>query len=326
MKINKNLKQVLKKKNGIDVKKVINEYLADCRYPGGLSQETIRGYRQVLETFINPKIMPEVKSVKDLVPEIMREFFKRLETRKREVGRGEIRIGIKQSTRKTYWSKLNSFFVWLVLNGYIEKNPFDQMKKPDEPVYDDKRSLEDDEIDQIIAAVHNHSKNTLILRRDIAMLSVLMYCGLRKTEMRLLQVKDVDWERRLLTVRAETSKSGETRRLRMHPTLLMHLQEYVDERKKRGYKTPHLFVSNNGDRTLSAHGLIHWIRRLVSLSGVKFHLHRFRHTFAIKLEEQNVGITKIQKLMGHKKLRMTQRYLRSKGAEDFGDEIDKLSY
>ncbi|MCI5108424.1 MAG: tyrosine-type recombinase/integrase, partial [Candidatus Pacebacteria bacterium] len=84
-------------------------------------------------------------------------------------------------------------------------------------------------------------------------------------------------------------------------------------------------VSKNGDRGLSEGGLIHWVRKYKKLSGVNFHLHKFRHTFACNLGTQNVSAIKVQKLMGHEDLRMTQRYLRSMTVDDLRDDINRLS-
>ena len=106
----------------------------------------------------------------------------------------------------------------------------------------------------------------------------------------------------------------------------MYLLEYLQERKKRGCNETHLFVGNNRDRKLGLSGLKHWVNRLSKFSGVKFHIHRFRHTFATNLAMQDVGAIKIQKLMGHADLKMTQTYLRSVSTEEMKEDINKLSF
>jgi integrase len=157
------------------------------------------------------------------------------------------------------------------------------------------------------------------------MISLLVFCGLRKGEFISLQVRDIDMDKGMLTIRGETSKSKRTRYLPMHRTLMMHLQEYIRERNKYSYKTEYLIVSSTGDNRLTVHGLKHWIQRLIHASGVRFHLHRFRHAFACTLANKNVGLIKIQKLMGHTDPKMTAMYLRSITTEDLRADIDKLS-
>jgi integrase/recombinase XerD len=305
-----------------NLKKLFAEYLQECQYSSGLRAATMRGYRAVFFLFIN--LMPEVITTNMLSPAMVTEFFKRLQTRERLIGRGTIKIGVKNSTIKTYWSKLNSFFEWLQKKGYLKSNPFMNIKKPPQPRYEDSRALKDEEVDKIIAAAILKATSPLSLRREIAMISLLFYTGLRRGELVSLQIKDIDLEKGRLTIRAETSKSKKTRIVPMHPTLIMHLKDYIDERNKNQYKTEHLLVSTHGDTGLTRDGLRHWERRLNKLSGVKFHLHRFRHSFATNLAKKDVGIVKIQKLLGHASLSMTERYVRSIISEDLQDEINKL--
>ena len=157
------------------------------------------------------------------------------------------------------------------------------------------------------------------------MFYILLFCGLRKSELLGLQIRDVDLVKRVLTIRGETSKSKKTRQIPLNPTLVVHLKDYLTERKTKGYTTERLIVSTIKDKGLSKHGLKHWIDRLRAYSGTKFHLHQFRHTFACNLGAQNTSAIKIQQLMGHSDLRMTQRYLRSMGVEDLRDEVNKLT-
>ena len=111
----------------------------------------------------------------------------------------------------------------------------------------------------------------------------------------------------------------------MHPILILHLIDYFRERNSRSLKTEHLIVSSRGDRGLTREGLKHWTKNLIKKSGVKFHLHRFRHSFATKLAEADVNVFKIQKMMGHTNVSMTMRYAGSVKTEDMANEIGKIS-
>jgi integrase len=104
----------------------------------------------------------------------------------------------------------------------------------------------------------------------------------------------------------------------------MDLEDYLNQRKD--YKTSQLFVSLNTDKGLSIHGLKHWVYRLRKLSGVRFHLHQFRHTFASNLASKGIGAIQLLKLLGHTDLRMTQVYVRSVNAEDLRPVVNILSF
>lgn len=299
-----------------------DEYIQERKFCSQLSPTTIRGYIAVFRLFLN--VMPEVCDFDALTPAMLVEFFRRLEMRERVLSKRTVKTGIKNSTIITYWSKLNSFFQWLHGKSVIQKNPLAQIKPP-QPIYEDVKALSEDNIRKMYSATTLHSPNTLVLRRDTAMLSLLLFCGLRRGEFISLEVRDIDFERRLLTVRGSTSKSKKIRHIPIHPTLMLHLRDYISERNKRKYKTQYLIVSSGSDMGLSRHGLKHWVQSTSKKSGVKFHLHQMRHAFACNLARKDVNAVKIQKLLGHSNLNMTMTYLRSISTEDLQDDINKLS-
>jgi site-specific recombinase XerD len=302
-----------------DIHQLFAEFMVECDYARKLRPETTRGYKAVFQLFL--KIMPEIVNTNSLTPELLNEFFKRIEIRPRKVGKA-IKSGVKKSTIKTQWSKLNVFFVWLCKRDYITENPLKHIKAP-RPNYDDFKRLEDSDINKLYSAIVRCSTTSLINRRDTVMVSLLLFCGMRKGEFISLQVKDVDLIKNEITIRAETSKSKRTRVLKMHPTLILHVKEYLKERKQ--LKTEHLIVTHRGDNGLTRHGLKHWVKSLIIKSGVKFHLHQFRHTFACKLCEANVNVFKVQKLMGHNDISMTMKYARSMRTEDMTEDISKIT-
>ncbi len=304
-----------------DLQKFFSKFVDECKYSRRLRSETLRGYEAIFKLFC--LIMPEVKSTQLLTREMLNEFFKRLQTRTRIVGKNTERVGLQDSTVKTYSNKLNAFFVWLMQEKIIKNNPLEHIKLR-HPVYTDQRALSREEVQKILASVSLHSTNSLMLKRDTAMIHLLLFTGLRAGEFVSLRVIDVDMEKHLITVRAETSKSKKTRHIPMHPTLVLHLEEYFKERRKGNYKTEYLFVSSNEDKGLTRHGLKHWVGRLIKLSGVKFHLHRFRHSFACNLYKSGANLLKIQALMGHADIKMTMSYLRSIKYEDTREDILKL--
>jgi integrase/recombinase XerD len=306
-----------------ELQALFEQYINECRYSACLRPETLRGYKNVFSLFL--KVMPEVRTLKSLTCEVFNEFFKRIQTRQRPSGTHAIKIGVKKSTIKTQWCKLNAFTGWLYKNGHIAENPLTAIRPP-QPEYDDYRRLSDSDIHRIYSAISRSSSDALTLRRDNLMVSLLLYCGLRKGEFISLHVRDVDLHKNEITVRAETSKSKKLRVLPMHDTLVFHMNEYLKERNTRKYKTEFLIVSTKNDQELTREGLKHWVKSLIKKSGIKFHLHRFRHTFACKLAEANVSAFNIQMLMGHSSVMMTMKYVRSLRPENMGMEIGKISF
>lgn len=304
------------------LEKLFEQYINECRFSACLQPDTIRGYEAVFGLFL--KIMPEVETVELLTPSVLNEFFKRVQTRPRIIGKNIIKTGVKNSTIKTHWSKFNAFLGWLCKNNYIQQNPLKHIRPP-RVYYDDFRKLDDGDIRKIYAAITLHSPNSFLLRRDNAMVSLLLFCGLRKGELLSLLVSDVDVEKREIIIRKETSKSVYTRIIKMHPSLVMSVKEYIKERNNKGLKTVSFIISSKLDEPLTTDGLKHWVHSLIAKSGVRFHLHQFRHTFACKLAEADVSLFKIQRMMGHSDIKMTMRYARSLKTENMDDDIGKIS-
>jgi integrase len=301
------------------IQELFAEYLLECEFSRKSKPETLRGYRQTFAIFM--KLMPEV-SLHTLSSSTMTRFFKALDERKRVVGKGIIKSGIKKSTVATYWSKLYNFFEWLRIRKHIAINPFSEMKYP-RPVYEDRRFLKKQEIEKILTSIHAHSTSLFLLKRNLAILYLLLFCGLRREELLLLQLRDIDLERKLLTVRAETSKIPRTRSLPMHSQLMLHIKDYLKERNS--YKTPYLIVSTRRDDRLSTEALKNLVMKLNRLSGVKFHLHRFRHTFAVNFLKASNNIVKLKQLMGHTDIRMTMVYLRCLPTAEMRSDIEQMS-
>lgn len=291
-----------------DLSHLHREFVREQRYAARLSEATLRGYEQSCALLC--EVMPAVEP-DQLTPAVLTEFFRRLETRPRVVGRGIQRVGVKKSTIATYRSKLNRFFAWLERQGHLKANPFAAMEYPD-VLYEDRKYLPRADVQKVFAtlALRFLSQPRFLQARNVALFSTLLYAGLRKGELLRLLVTDLDLARRELTVRAETSKSRLRRVIPVSGDLLKALRSYLMERQRRTLTTPFLFASAGRDGPLSADGLKHLVEDLRLASGVRFHLHQFRHTFAVNVLAQGSDVAKLKQLLGHRDIRMTAAYLR----------------
>lgn len=299
------------------------QYINESEYSARLRPSTLKCYKEVFDLF--QQIVPEVISTSDLNAQMCSEFFKRLQMRVRKVGKGDFRKGVKNSTIITYRNKLNPFLNWLRIRGEIANNPLSELPIPKLDTKE-KKQLTDAEVRKLYSAITVKSKNSFLLRRDTLIISLLFFSGLRSNEVQALQVNDIDLEKQLLMVRKKIAKSGKERYIPLHPTLRMHIVDYLKERNSRKFTTPYLLASNNQDNGLTMYGLKHWVHTLSIKSGVKFHLHQFRHTFACNLAKRDVNAVKIQKLLGHSSLDMTMTYLHSISSQSLREDVNKLSF
>lgn len=305
-----------------DIKELFEPFIKECRYSAGLSKDTLRGYQASFDLLI--KLFPNIV-LADISPGLMTEFFRLLEKRERVVGRGIVKIGVKSSTVLTYRYKLGKFFDWLVAREYLKENPFKGMKNP-AVRYEDLKYLSKGEIEKIFLAVSHgiEWQNDLVKKRNLAIITLFVYTGLRRGELMQLKMADVNLDKRVLSVRAETSKSRRPRLLPLHYQAAESLNDYLQVRKVRQYATPYLFVSNNRDDRLTFDGLKHIIEAIKSFSGVRFHVHRFRHTTAVNMLNMGADLVVIQQTLGHTDIRMTAKYLRKLPQETIAQSITSL--
>lgn len=299
---------------------LFDDYIQICEYSLRRRPVTIESYRNSFRLL--RELLPDLTYPQHLSESKLNEFFKILQTRKRKAGKRTDVVGVKNSTIATHWSKLSPFFIWLESNKYIDKSPFKYMRKPDVE-YENKPALKKKQIEKIYSSILLNSSSTFMLKRDTAIVSILFFTGVRRTELISLHVRDIDIEKSIITIKGKTSKSKRTRKIPINPTLKVHLQDYLNQRKK--YPEEHLLISERKGTPLSVHGMRHWVKRIKAISGVNFHLHQLRHTFACNLARNNISLPKLQKLLGHIDLRMTERYVRSLGVEHLVDDILKLS-
>lgn len=310
----------------VQLESLFEAYINECEYTKQLRPHTVIGYRDAFKNFLG--LMPEVLTVNDLHQHVLSVFFQRLGRRERVIGKETVKVGVKASTIRAYYNRLIIFFKWLETSEFIEKGSLTpKIVKPPVPKYTDSRALGEEEISQIIASITmNTIDEPYAYVRDLTIVSIFLYTGIRKSELLALKVQDVDLTERTLFIDGETSKSKVSRIIPINAILFSQLKVYLKKRRDRGFRCDTLLTSTKSDTPLTQHGLKHWVERYIKLSGVKFHVHRFRHTFACSLAKSKADVITIMKVMGHSSIEMTMRYLRSIKPDNARSYIDKMRF
>ncbi len=155
--------------------------------------------------------------------------------------------------------------------------------------------LSQSEVRTILAAIRNPV---------VCMALRLIYvCGLRISEAAQMKVADIDWERRLIWVRA--GKGGKDRSIPLSPRMIDALDEYRQQRGCRSW----LFPGKNG-AALSISALQRAFTDAVRQNRIekRASVHTLRHSFATHLLEYGVDLRVIQELLGHQNLKTTSIY------------------
>jgi site-specific recombinase XerD len=314
-------KQISSIKEGVSLRE-LHDLFIKYKYHGAYNaQQTIKSYQNNFKLLLEFK--PNLK-LEDLTEETLILFLEFLNTRKRTVGKQKIIRSYKNSSMAIVRSKLNSFFVWLVERQYIPSNPFANIPYP-KISYTDRRAFSPREFESICFAVNTKIKwaNLYVKKRNIAIIMTLVLTGMRKEELISLQMSDVDIVRGFINVRSETSKSKRARFIPLNPQLKPYLEDYLYFRKQ--FNTQCFWVSSTRDRGFTEHGVKHLMTLISQVTGINCHLHRFRHTFAVNYYKQTHDIVGLQRVMGHKSLKMTLSYLRSIPDEYVVEQMRKIS-
>lgn len=157
--------------------------------------------------------------------------------------------------------------------------------------------------------------------RDLAIVHLMLLCGLRSHEVLGLKLTDIVFTDGRVHVRG---KGQRDRALPLPLVLARALRQYLDFERPRQCSEPHLFVLLQSERRGQAmtpaglRSLFRQRRRRPMLSAVN--PHRFRHTFGADMARAGVRLPILQRMMGHADLKTTLQYVRLSMA-DIADEF-----
>lgn len=140
-------------------------------------------------------------------------------------------------------------------------------------------------------------------KRDIAMFTLMLECGLRVGEVCTLSLEDV-----LLDDPPRLKVHGKGDRQRMvylPPPAVSILKDWLTSRPVTNDRA--VFISQRGKR-LSVNGIQFILKEYCQKAGVQVTCHQFRHAFGRRMAEASMPITSLQKLLGHRSPRTSQRY------------------
>lgn len=145
--------------------------------------------------------------------------------------------------------------------------------------------------------------------RDRAIAGLMLWCGLRSSEVLGLAVKDVDIGGRWITV---TGKGAKQRRVPLDADVASVIDVYLLAERPASESEVLFLVAKGPHRGqgLSPAGLRTIFRYHRELTGVTGgHPHALRHTFGSVLAEAGVDLSVMQALLGHAHVDTTARYV-----------------
>ena len=135
------------------------------------------------------------------------------------------------------------------------------------------------------------------------MVLLALNTGLRRGELFSLKWADVDLAAQMLTVRASSSKSGQTRRIPLNVEAFAVLSAW---QKRLNNTAGYVFPGAESARLTNINKSWGGVVKLAKLSG--FNFHDLRHTFASRLVQGGVDLNTARTLLGHSEIGTTLIY------------------
>ena len=158
--------------------------------------------------------------------------------------------------------------------------------------------LSEEQIAKLLGVVTN-SKHKLLI-------SLFYGTGMRMSELKNLQMKDID--RSNFQIKVVAGKGSRDRFTLLPKILLPEMEEYYWKYRPKTY----LFEGQKSGVPMNERSIQHAIRHNMQLAGLeqyKFSAHSLRHSFATHLLDQGNDIHTIKELLGHSKIETTMIYL-----------------
>jgi len=217
-----------------------------------------------------------------------------------------IRRRVKSTTLYQRLSAVHSYFRWLFEMGYIKEDPMARMRMP-------KRTLNPRNIPtpEVVEAILPRLRQ--LPRRDRLVIALGAMAGLRSSEIRNLNVDDVDINNGVL--RILNAKGHKDREVIMHPELSRLLRDEVDP-NVRAQHCPNCNYGEGGPLLpgqTTGEGSRPRMSRNQPYVSVKRHFpeyspHDLRALFITVALEQGVPLQEVQKQAGHTSADTTVRY------------------
>lgn len=209
----------------------------------------------------------------------------------------------KQSPSHIYSQLLaiKLFFDYLERTKKIKRNPYNLRIK--QPVKHERKVFTQEEIQQLYTTCRTITEKTI--------LHLCYGCGLRRNEVELLDIKDINFEQKLLFIRK--GKGKKRRVIPLTQTIINDFKEYCFYTQIIRNQNEESFLLNINGRKMKGQNSYDLFKRLLKRTGLNpenYCLHTLRHSIATHLLENEMSLEMVRDFLGHQQIATTQIYTR----------------
>lgn len=164
-------------------------------------------------------------------------------------------------------------------------------------------ALSEEQVEKLLFYLEDHTK---VSQRNKLIAYLLLYTGVRVSELVSIKLSDIDYLASTLTVRG---KGGKIREISLRQDVVHLIRSYVkEERVKSKFKDSEYLLLSQRAPKVHRYAIRDWLANISKELGFKLHPHLFRHTFCTRLLKKGVDLTTVSKLAGHSTVNMTAKF------------------
>lgn len=164
-------------------------------------------------------------------------------------------------------------------------------------------ALSEEQVEKLLFYLEDHTK---VSQRNKLIAYLLLYTGVRVSELVSIKLSDIDYLASTLTVRG---KGGKIREISLRQDVVHLIRSYVkEERLKSKFKDSEYLLLSQRAPKVHRDAIRDWLANLSKELGFRLHPHLFRHTFCTRLLKKGVDLTTVSKLAGHSTVNMTAKF------------------
>lgn len=270
--------------------KTLSEFFEEI-YSGGAARSTVDAYRKDMAYFNKWYVDANGREPRpeDITSIDLREYQGYMQNVQ----------GLKPATVNRRLAALEKYIKWAQGKGYVERLPafpkaVREQKAPP-------KALDRVEQNRLLREVERRGKV-----RDVALIRLMMSCGLRVGEVVAVRLADLDIGERhgSITVRG---KGNKYREVPVPPEARKAVREWIEERGQKYRDSEWLFPNRNGSH-ITARFVERVIKNIGKFAGLDIHPHVLRHTAATNMLRTGADLVTVAQVLGHADLNTTAIY------------------
>ena len=221
--------------------------------------------------------------------------------------------------------KINSlvcFNQFLIQQGQMNSMVVDLKKDKTRIAYGSEQEVEvytENEVERLLFYIQDQDKVSL---RDKLIVLLLLYTGIRVSELVSIRLKDLDFLTMQLHV---VGKGGKIREVPLRSEVVEVAKEYMaTERREHKFSESEYLLLTQRSGKMDRDAVNKLLNKHGDYLGITMRPHKFRHTFCTRLLKAGVPLTTTAKIAGHARIQTTAAFYINTSRQDKQDAVDLL--